>query len=275
MTLKISAFNTPEHQPFNIGEGPGGILMIHGFGGSPAEMRHLAKKLGRQGWYTRGMLLPGFGPDIKNLDKVGLSDWIGSAKKEWIAVMERYRPNVILGYSMGAAIGIHLAESLSPDALILVAPYWHSPSILSLATSSLKHIIRRIRPFKFANLSDPRVRNYLQQLLPGTNLNDTRVQQLIRNELSIRLSTIDDVFKLGKVAYRDFQSVNSPTFIIQGKHDQVVTPENTRKLSQRIPKSLLSYLEIPADHELLTENSGVISEIHISITNYLDKQFID
>lgn len=249
--------------------------MIHGFGGSPAELRPLAEMLLSDGWHTRGMLLPGFGPDIENLDSVGLNEWVVSAKGEWTEIANHYHPSVLLGYSMGAAVSIQLAKFLSPDSLILVAPYWYSPPIVPFSTSILKHIIRRIHPFRFANLNDARVRNYLRQLLPGTDLDDQRIQQLIRNELTIRLSTMDDVFRLGKMAYRDIASVNSPTLVIQGKNDKVVAPAKTRKLSQRISARLKTYVEIPAGHELLSENSGHLAEIHATIIKHLGQQLPD
>jgi len=38
-------YNTPEHQPFTLGDGSAVALLIHGFPGTPAEVRPLAEAL--------------------------------------------------------------------------------------------------------------------------------------------------------------------------------------------------------------------------------------
>jgi pimeloyl-ACP methyl ester carboxylesterase len=50
-----------EHQPFAEGDGPATAVLVHGFPGTPAEVRPLAAALVAVGWRVRAPLLPGFG----------------------------------------------------------------------------------------------------------------------------------------------------------------------------------------------------------------------
>ena len=66
-------FSGAEHAAFRLSDSrsldadkPAAVL-VHGFGGTPAEMRGLAEALHRQGWTTEVPLLPGFGSDIATL----------------------------------------------------------------------------------------------------------------------------------------------------------------------------------------------------------------
>ena len=54
-------FSSPQGKPFDFPEGNHGVLLIHGFTGSPGHMRPLGEKLREAGFAVRGILLPGHG----------------------------------------------------------------------------------------------------------------------------------------------------------------------------------------------------------------------
>jgi len=70
---ELNPFSDPSHRPFFLStnhqpsNSRPGALLIHGFPGTPAEMRPLGTWLHDQGWAAKGILLPGFGPDIFSL----------------------------------------------------------------------------------------------------------------------------------------------------------------------------------------------------------------
>ena len=62
MSLTLKAYQAPEHQPFLWrGHHTAAALLIHGFPGTPAEMRPAAQALHSAGLTVQGLLLPGFG----------------------------------------------------------------------------------------------------------------------------------------------------------------------------------------------------------------------
>jgi alpha-beta hydrolase superfamily lysophospholipase len=63
----LLAFQGPEHLPFLWPGGQPAALLVHGFPGTPAEMRPLGEALHQAGWTAQGILLPGFA--LRGLDR--------------------------------------------------------------------------------------------------------------------------------------------------------------------------------------------------------------
>ena len=97
MFTQIAAFQGEEHQAFMLSGGRPAALLIHGFPGSPAEMRPVGEALHNAGWTTQGLLLPGFGPDIASLERRRLEDWQAAVAK----AMARLRQDHPGGFSPG------------------------------------------------------------------------------------------------------------------------------------------------------------------------------
>jgi carboxylesterase len=257
-------YSGPEHQPFQFGEGPGGALLIHGFPGTPAEVRGLGQTLSHNGWQTRGPLLPGFGPDIMNLAYTRREDWLGAVRQEWAVLRARHTTRLLVGYSMGAALALHLAHEAPPDKLVLIAPFWRLPGLLPKLVPLLRLVIPEMRPFKNADFDVPEFRTDLQRVMPEADLDDPQVQAYIREEITLPLAVIHDVFRLGSQAYRLARSISVPTLVIQGGEDALARPELTRKLAQRLGSEWVSYHELSGGHELIqahAEQSTHVSEL--------------
>jgi carboxylesterase len=252
----LKPYQSPEHQPFQLGEGPGGALLIHGFPGTPAEVRGIGQALAEDGWHARGPLLPGFGPDIINLAKKGREDWLQAVTIGWEALRADHDPCVLIGFSMGAALALQLAERLPPPAkLVLIAPFWGLPGFLPRLVPVLKLVMPVVRPFKDANFSDLEVRAGFERLMPGIDLDNLEVQAYVREEIRLPLAVIDEVLRLGGEAYRRSNSVAIPTLVIQGRDDQMVRPDLTHRLVRRMGGADVTYREIAGDHELIHEHS--------------------
>jgi len=251
----LKPYPGPEHQPFELGKGPGGALLIHGFPGTPAEVRGIGTALAENGWHTRGPLLPGFGPDIVNLAKKRREDWLRTVEAEWVTLHANYDPCILIGFSMGGALAMHLAERLPPDKLVLIAPFWRLPGLLPRLAPILKIVMPVIRPFKAADFSDLEVRAGFERLMPGVNLDDSKVQAYLREEIALPTAVIDEVLRLGGEAYRLARHVSAPTLVIQGNDDLTVRPDLTHKLVKRMKNANVIYREIAGVHELIHEHS--------------------
>src|SRR5688572_15481652 len=115
----------PEHQPFLIPGGSSRALLIHGFLGSPRDVRPLAEELAAAGVTARGVLLPGFGDQIDRLRGVKARQWLETARDAWEETRDGAQRATLIGFSMGGAVALRLAAEagLAPDQLILLAPH--------------------------------------------------------------------------------------------------------------------------------------------------------
>ncbi|MGC9348148.1 MAG: alpha/beta hydrolase [Anaerolineae bacterium] len=251
-----AAFSGPEHQPFLWECGEPGALLIHGFAGTPAEVRPLGRVLCEAGWSAHAPLLPGFGSDIDTLFERDSEAWLNIARRALVEMKRQHSPVLLVGYSMGASLAIQIADELQTDGLILVSPFWRLPfeSLwLRLLSHVLQLFIRKVRPFKNVDFSDRDVRSGIHEVMPDLDLDDPEVRERIR-EMSVPTRIVSQVGRLGREAFRAAPTVTAPTLIIQGVQDEVVPPQNTRRLLTRVTE-LRGYHELPGAHNLVRAES--------------------
>ena len=117
--------------PFALGDGPDACLLLHGFTGSPAEVRPLGEALAAAGMRAVGPLLPGHGraPEaLLEVDRFDLYDAAHAALRE-LHQLRGVRRVFVAGLSAGALLALELCarERLrtgDPDiaAVALLAP---------------------------------------------------------------------------------------------------------------------------------------------------------
>ncbi|HTP06629.1 MAG TPA: alpha/beta fold hydrolase [Anaerolineae bacterium] len=246
----MKVFQGERHADFLIERGQAAALLIHGFPGTPAEMRPIASFLNETGWTTRGLLLPGFGAQIDSLFQRHPQEWIDAAVEALQALKAKHQPIVLIGYSLGAAISIHAAAQLKPDQLILLAPFWQLGTRGQRAIFRLiRPIVRHLRPFSRANFNNPRLRRFLGEFLQDADLDDPDVQQLIR-QTKIPVDLFEQIHRMGQQAYHLAKQIDRPTLILQGRRDPVVTLLLTQQLMRQFAGSI-KYVEIDAPHQLI------------------------
>jgi carboxylesterase len=114
----------PHAEPLSIDGGSVGVLLSHGFTGSPASMKPWGHDLADRGFTVRIPRLPGHGTRWQDLNRVGWDDWYGELDAALSELRERCDRVAVCGLSMGGALALRLAE-LRPDdvdALVLVNP---------------------------------------------------------------------------------------------------------------------------------------------------------
>ncbi|MEM7738688.1 MAG: alpha/beta fold hydrolase [Deinococcota bacterium] len=246
-------FQSSEHQPFVLGKSPHKALLIHGFPGTPAEMRPLAEMLVSQGYEAHGLLLPGFGKDIGNLGQQTRHDWITHALSAWENLQQNAETVVLIGFSMGAAIALHVAAQSNhkPHRLMLIAPFWRFNAQFTWLLAIMRYLKPSLKPFAKADFNDPKVLEQFSSMFPDADLDNSTVQDALKNDIRLPSSALDELRRLGLSARNIVKQIQQPCLVIQGAADEVATPANTRELMQNLPTAL-TYSEIPdATHDVI------------------------
>lgn len=241
-------------RPFSIlHEGGGdhrtGALLVHGFTGTPDEMRPLARVLSSLGIDAHVMLLPGMGPEIGRLGEMTASIWKDASIARWREHVERYPRTILIGYSMGGAIALLQAAAQPPDLLILLAPHVRMADRRAIALPLLKHIRKELLPFERTDFSDPGTRRWFEQTMPGLDLGDAAVQESLRTESRMPTPMLDELRKISAEGERAAAILQVPTVIVQGHADTIALPKHTRRIVAKT-RNLVAYHEIAGDHML-------------------------
>ena len=108
--------------------GSHGVLVLHGFTGSPQSMRPLAEAMAKAGFTVELPLLPGHGTSLDDMVPTRWADWSGAAEAAYQALAARCDKVVVAGLSMGGTLTCWLAEAHPEIAgIILVNPQIDPP----------------------------------------------------------------------------------------------------------------------------------------------------
>ena len=221
----------PGAEPYRAEGGPLGVLLVHGFTGSPASLRPLAEFLARNGLSVELPRLPGHGTHWDDLTDVRWEDWFEAAERAFRDLSSRCRDVVVAALSMGGALGIHLAAT-HPDevrGLALVNPYVVDPRlsaavVLRLFTRTRKGVINDIKK-------------------PGQD-------EVGYERMPVRV--LPSLGKLLKIAQRDLPNVRAPLLYFRSPEDHVVKPSSMKTVLERIGSAEKEVVELPNSYHVAT-----------------------
>jgi esterase/lipase len=109
-------------------DGEQAALLIHDLGGTPYEMRDLARALAAACYLVRAILLPGHGTVPGDLLEVDYREWVDATRSAIASFGEQAERLILVGFGLGGTLAIHYALSTAPvpdvalGGLVLLAP---------------------------------------------------------------------------------------------------------------------------------------------------------
>ncbi len=96
----------PTAEPFFFPGGPTGCLLVHGFTGTPKEMRWLGEYLAQNGCTVLGIRLPGHATCPEDMLRVRWQDWLASVVDGWNLLHGSTERIFVMGLSMGGVLSL-------------------------------------------------------------------------------------------------------------------------------------------------------------------------
>ncbi len=142
--------------PFYLEGGPTGILLIHGFTGSPPEMRWIGEYLNRNGLTVAAPLLPGHGTTVEDMNRCRWRDWTGCVETALADLRSRCDRVFVAGLSMGALLTLYLAAR-HPDlpGVVLYSPATRVADWRILLTPLARFFVHTLPKSEESDLTDP------------------------------------------------------------------------------------------------------------------------
>ena len=214
-----------------------GVLLVHGLGGTPIELRFIAQGLARAGHTVHCCQLAGHCGTPEELRRSTWREWYASVEAAHDKLREHCDIIVAGGLSMGGILATHLARN-RPEAvhgLLLYAPTlkldgWSMPWY-----SRALHYIRPL-PIRFEfDLTERE----------PYGLKDERVRALVLSSMQSGDATLAGTFStparsfanfnaLVSVVKRELGAVRQPTLIVHPRHDDMASLKNAHYLQTHL-----------------------------------------
>ncbi|WP_411376138.1 alpha/beta hydrolase [Arthrobacter sp. MPF02] len=118
--------SSPDHSPFSSvssGDGPRtGVVLSHGFTGSPHGLRSWAHAFAAAGFAVRMPLLPGHGTSWQDLARTRWQQWHGALDNAYLELEAECDHVFAAGISMGGALALRIAATRPVAGVVLVNP---------------------------------------------------------------------------------------------------------------------------------------------------------
>lgn len=202
----------PGTEPWSAGPGRAavGVLLCHGFTGSPQSMRPWGEYLAeRHPEYAIELpLLPGHGRHWRELQKTRWTDWYATLDRAFLDLKARCDRVFVMGLSMGGGLALRLAEQHPTEVAGLVLV---NPSVTrNKPTEALLPVLSRLIP------AIPSIASDIKK--PG--MKETGTDRT-------PLKAAHSLSRFWTVVAADLPKVTAPVLVAHSREDHVVHPRNS------------------------------------------------
>jgi carboxylesterase len=200
MEVRVEVADT---EPFAADGGRIGVVVSHGFTGSPASLRPWAQHLADAGYSVRLPLLPGHGASWRETNRSRWPQWYEAVEASYRELATRCDVVFAAGLSMGGTLVTRLAEQ-HPDTvagLVLVNPAFGTRRIDAKFAPYISWAVRS-RPAIGGDIKKPGVDEEAADRTP--------------------VVAFASLLKLWKVTVADLGAVRAPILMYRSREDHVV-----------------------------------------------------
>jgi len=243
----------PSALPRLLPGGDAGVLLLHGFTGTPRDLAGLAEHLHAAGFTVGIPRLPGHGTNGRDFLQTDWRDWLRAAVDAWLDLRARCDTVHLVGHSMGGVLAVLLASRFPAARLVLLAPAFQ--------------FTNRLLPWSL--LIGPFVRRVRWQATAQQVMSDMDYAALSREYWQWRYPRQGTSYlRLRRLAVRSLSRVTSETLIIVGKADRNVPSTVVPFLEKRMTSAATRHLVYGnASHLLFTGPDA--EEIRSKVSGWL------
>ncbi len=247
-------------QLLNASNAPAGqsVILVHGFAGTPYDLKPLADGLAAKGYRVVVPLLPGqnietYSKDSSIYTPSFYTNWLQNLATEETKVFNK-KP-FLVGFSMGGTISTIVASKGSVEKLALISPFFSLPFAHDFV-SALSHYFSLVAPnvpkFKKGFINDPESYEKYQD---GSDI--------------VSLKIYDTLKELASIAEKSVPEIKAPILLQGSENDEVASFAASEKVFKKNKNAIIIKFN-RSDHIILHDydKEAVIS----NVVNFLQKQ---
>ena len=200
-----------------------GVLMLHGFTGTPGTVLPVGMALAEAGLTVQGILLPGHGYTLNDMQQCRWYDWLFAAQAGFDALSRRCKRVSVVGLSMGGTLTLALCESRRVYRAVPIA-------------AALKTVNRK-------NWAAPLLWRSFPVLYGGR----AEVQEDFLEEYNVAytgtpLRNVSDLNKLMHLVKQNLDKIICPLLVVQAGKDKTVHPDSAKWILNKTSSTHKEYL---------------------------------
>lgn len=228
-----------------------GVLCIHGFTGSPYELRGLGHALARRGPSVHGLALPGHATTVEDLEPVTWQAWVDAVTAAYDRLAARCAKVAVVGQSLGGLLALHLSTRRPVAAVASLAAPLRLPGLTHVAARALTRwpLAGRVRWLAKRGGSDVRD--------PDAKAANPSYQRIPVRALGQFLAFMDLVDDL-------LPQVTAPLLIVHAVQDHTAPFDSAARLSRRVASLDQRIVRLPDSYHLVSidvERDRVAAEV--------------
>ncbi|HEX9333559.1 MAG TPA: alpha/beta fold hydrolase [Anaerolineales bacterium] len=121
-------------------------LLIHGFTGTPKEMRWMGEYLNQQGYTCLGVRLAGHATNPEDMIRSRWTDWVASVEDGYHLLCGVTDDIFLIGLSMGGVLSLLMSTQLAVKGVIVMSTPSRLPTDYPIWLLKLVSLVMRYRP---------------------------------------------------------------------------------------------------------------------------------
>jgi carboxylesterase len=210
----------PGAEAYSRDGGKTGVLLCHGFTGTPQSMRPWAEYLANEGYGVSVPRLPGHGTTWQEMSRTRWEDWFAEVDRAFDELRSRSDEIFVTGQSMGGCLALRLAELRNGaiSGLVLVNPSVTADSKIFLLSPVLKLILPSVKGV-------------------AADLKNEQAEEVSYDRTPVKAAAT--LPGLWKTTQRDLGKLTQPILVYRSETDHVVGPKSLQVLRAALPASQL------------------------------------
>jgi len=218
----VARWSSTRADPFElVGDDDVGVVLVHGFTGTPYEIRYLGERLADAGFTVSAPRLPGHGTTVADLDATRWEDWAEAVERAVDRLGARCRRVAVVGQSLGGLLALHLASQRRDIACVasLAAPLWLDGLGAKVA--------RWTRPGRWLE----RLRTVPK--LGGSDIRDPRAKAGNPCYDAIPMRALGELVEFMKITDDALPSITQPVLVLHATQDHTAPVACAQRIAER------------------------------------------
>jgi len=202
----------PTAEPFFFPGGKTGCLLVHGFTGTPKEMRWMGEYLAKEGHTVLGVRLTGHATRPEDMIRSRWWDWLASVEDGWNLLKGATDQIYIMGLSMGGILSLLFASRFPVKGLVAMSTPYKLPDDWRLPYLRL---ISRFMPYMPKDSDD--------------DPPDWHNLEALKDHISYPQNPVRCIAELNDLLAEmraGLPNINAPALLMHSRDDHYVLPAN-------------------------------------------------